>query len=157
LVRSSPAVNATAAQMVFSFHRLISSAPQMHSLQFCVALPAISFVFHPRGFGKSGFIGQVGFVSKVSLGSYQGCQVSLLFIGKDFVSFHPEFSVPFSSFAKFVSGFIVNLLGRCFGQSCFLSVEKVCIVCNNFVNLVVVACSSRRVVRSVSAPNTACS
>jgi hypothetical protein len=74
----------------------------MHSFHVYVALPAFSFVLHPRSCGKSGFIGQVAFVSKVSLGFYQVCQVLLLFIGRGFIALHPEFAVLFSSFAKFV-------------------------------------------------------
>ena len=56
LILSSPAVHATAPQIVLIFHSHNPSAPQMHPLNFCVTLPAISFILHPHGFISAEFL-----------------------------------------------------------------------------------------------------
>jgi formate/nitrite transporter FocA (FNT family) len=85
----------------------------------------------------------------------QGIHRKAGFVGKSFVRFHSGFLIRFCSFTTQRFHFIGNLPDRRLGKSCFLSVAKVGVVCNNFVNLAVVFSSSRRVWRSVSAPNKA--
>ena len=51
----------------------------------------------------------VNLVGKVRFRVLSGRQISLLFIGKGFVTFHPEFSVQFYSFAKSLFHFIGSL------------------------------------------------
>ncbi len=125
-VLSSPAICATVAQARFIFHRLISSAPQMHSFQFWVALPAISFIFHPHGLGSAEFLSVKSLsLAKSDLG-YQGCQVSFAFNGKGFVSFHPEFLAHKCSFATLLFHFVRSLFRQGFDRlKSFLLLAKV--------------------------------